>query len=289
MICAVLLGASGVAYALTRPQANQAVARRDARALLGQLRLPAGAKRSPSEPAGGGAALHPPRITNAHAVATDRWWISPESTASVLAYVEAHPPAAPGYLSRVTEGSTVIFTWTIDGAHLFSQQLQVTAQALGGGRIGIMAQAQSVWMVPRPLGERVADGVLAVDVTLRIGGGQDGRDAMHTHTYVLTGTKAAAVVRALDSLPITQPGLVYSCPAEFASEPSLTLAFKGGSGRSHPTVARASVDVYPGSKGASGWNACDAINFWIGGRRQTPLTSQTFVKRMAKLIGANFS
>jgi hypothetical protein len=41
--------------------------------------------------------------------------------------------------------------------------------------------------------------------------------------------------------------------------------------------------------GRSGWTGCDPIEFWVHGKTQKSLTSQTFVKQIARLIGANIS
>ena len=45
----------------------------------------------------------------------------------------------------------------------------------------------------------------------------------------------------------------------------------------------------PGKGGYAGSNECDAIQFWIGGKQQTALTSSTFVKQIGRLIGASIS
>jgi hypothetical protein len=204
-----------------------------------------------------------------------------------LAYVKAHRPATRGYYQLVFESSSVIFMWTIDGQHLASQQLQVTVATLADGRTGIMAQAESVWMVPRPRSERAPTSVRSVAVTLRMGSGPGGMKHEHAHTYLFThAAKVTSIVNAFDALPIAQPGLVYSCPAMIAHMPLLSVRFISGAGF---TLGRALVNVYPGSDGASGWNACDPIDFWIGSRRQTPLTSHTFVKQIGRLIGADIS
>jgi hypothetical protein len=276
----------------TRLQANKAIARRDTRALLTQLRLPPSAKRSATEPTGDGAALlHPPRITARNAAGVSTWWISGEAPGTLFSYLQAHPPLERGYYQLITEpstsASTLIFGWQIDGPHLFSQQLQVTIATLAHGQTGIMAQARSVWMVPRPGSERIPAGVRVVDLTLRIGSGAGGMEHQRTHRYVLTArTRVTSLLGEFDSLPIVQPGVFYSCPAMFGHEPLLTMRFMSGAGS---TLARAQVNVYPGKHGASGWNSCDPIDFWIGSRRETPLTSQTFVKQIGKLIGANIS
>lgn len=287
--CALLLllaGGPARAHARSPLQVNRATAWRDSRALLAELRLPRGALRSATQPPAPG--LSQPRVTAEHTVAVGAWWTSRSSPAQVLTYFRTHAPRAHGQLEVVTEPTTsVILMWSIDGPHLFSQQLQLTAAALPDGRTGIMAQAQSVWMVPRPPGERVPDGVRAVAVTLRIGSGLGGMRHQRTHAYRIRGAApVAAIVSAIDALPIVQPGIFYSCPAIFSGMPRLALRFLSADGS---TLAQAQVNVYPGRHGASGWNSCDPIAFWIGGRRQTPLTSHSFVRRIATLLGADFS
>jgi len=292
VIWVALLTVAGGAQAATRPQANKLTARQDTRALLKQLRLPPGARRSANEPRGdGAAALRPPRITTENTVGVSAWWTSHEAPGALFSYLQAHPPSERGYYQLITEpstpASTVIFAWDIDGPHLFSQQLQVTVATLANGETGIMAQARSVWMVPRPRSERAPANVRSVAVTLRIGSGPAGMTHERAHTYTFTHAAAVtSIVNAFDALPIAQPGVFYSCPAMFPHRPLLTIRFISAA---RSTLARAQVNVYPGRHGASGWNSCDPIEFWIDGKAQTPLTSQTFVKQIAKLIGANIS
>jgi len=279
--------ASG-ALAETQLQANQAIARRDARALLEQLQLPSGVTSSATEPMGVGTdLLKPPRVWEKNTIGVSRWMISPESPAALLAYVGAHPPRERGFRQQITEGSTVIFTWIIDGQHLLSQDLQITVAPLADGHTGLMAEAQSVWMVPRPASERVGPGIDAVDLTLRIGSGPAGVTREHVHRYVFTRpTQVTNIVQEFNRLPISQPGLLYSCPAMLPRMPLLTLRFMGANGS---TLARAAVTVHSRKNGYAGWNSCDPIDFWIGARQLTPLTSHTFVVSIGKLIGTSIS
>lgn len=287
--CAWLLIVAAGAHAGAadgRLRANRETAWRDTRALLAELLLPPGAARSASRPPS--PSLRPPRISALNTVGAHAWWTSRRSPAQVLAYFRAHAPGPSGQVEVVTEPtSSVILMWAIDGPHLFSQQLQLTVAALPDGRTGIMAQAQSTWMVPRSQSERVPSGVRAVAVTLRIGTGLGGTKHRRSHIYRITGAaRVDAIVSAIDALPIVQPGIVYSCAELLQDVPQLTLRFLSATGS---TVARAQVNVFPGRHGASGWTSCDPIDFWIGARRQTPLTSHTFVSRIATMLGADFS
>ena len=283
---AVLLTLGGVARADSRLQANKAIAQRDARALLRQLRLPSSATPSSTQPPVAG--LTPPRVSNENTVGVSAWWTASASPAAVLNYFTDHPPRMPGFTQVITEPpSLVIRSWIIDGAHLYSEDLEVTVATLANGRTGIMAQAQATWMVPRPLAEQLPAAVRSVEVTLRIGSAPGGTRDEHTRSYHLTGAATVtSIVSAFDAMPISQPGLFYGCPAMFPGMPRLRLRFLSGAG---VTLARAQVDVYPGKRGDSGWINCDPIDFWIGAKRQIPLTSHTFVRQIAKLIDANIS
>ncbi|MGH2844382.1 MAG: hypothetical protein ACRDKL_12500, partial [Solirubrobacteraceae bacterium] len=202
-LLSVLAGSAGADGGL---RANKAIALRDARALLAALRLPRGAMPTTSQPPL--PALVPPQITAENTVGVSAWWTSADTPAAVLVYVRAHPPVRPGDYQLGWGDSGDMLMWTIDGAHLYSQELQVTAATLASGHTGIMAQAQSTWMVPRPRSEQLPPGVRSVAVTLRIGSGLGGMKHQHTHHYLIThATRVAAIVSAFNTMPISQPGI----------------------------------------------------------------------------------
>lgn len=154
----------------------------------------------------------------------------------MLAYVRAHPPHVPGYYQASWWDSGDILTSLIDGAHLYSQQLRVAVATLADGQTGIMAQTQSVWMVPRSPGERVPASVRSVAIGLRIGSGLDGVRHQHTDNYLIRhAATVAAIVNAFNAMPISQPGLILNCPVMLADQPRLTLRFRSETGA---TLAR---------------------------------------------------
>lgn len=279
---------AGATGADSRLQANKAIARRDTRALLARLRLPHDATRSATEPAGAGSALKLPFGSKEDTVRLSAWWTSRESPAAVLAYLRAHEPGWGRHLQVMTEqqSTSLIYTWTIEGPHLYSQALQVTAATLADGRTGVMVQADSVWTVPRPRSEQLPAGVRSVTVALRIGSGLGGMKHQHTRTVRFTeATAVASLVAAVNALQITQPDELYMCPLLLPGRPLLTLRFVSPSS----TLAKVQVYVYPGQNGDSGWNNCDAIQFWIHGKQQTALISRTFVPYIGRLIGTRLS
>ncbi|MDE3134038.1 MAG: hypothetical protein KGL15_08235 [Acidobacteriota bacterium] len=216
------------------------------------------------------------------------WWTSRESPAAILAYVRAHEPAWNRYVQVMTQqqSTSLLYTWTIEGPHLYSRELQVTAVKLADGRTGIMARAASVWTVPRRRGEQLPARVRSVTVTLRIGSGVGGMKHQRTRTVRFThAATVASIVKAFNALQISPPGQVYMCPLLLPGRPLLALRFIGAGAM----LAKAQVYVYPGHNGGSGWNNCDAIQFWIDGKQQTSLISRTFVAYIGRLIGANIS
>lgn len=137
---------------------------------------------------------------------------------------------------------------------------------------------------------RVPGGVRIVEVTLRVGHGPLGNKDVVTSTHVFTGAATVQVLIArVDALATVPAGSVWNCPAVIA-EPTrrmLILSFKTGPAK--PAIARVEVDVSAGRNGDSGWTPCDGIEFSVSGKRQLLLISDTFVRRVAKLIGANIS
>lgn len=270
--------------AVTRLQANKAAARHDARTLVASLRLPSGATRRPERPL---------TVSSVGFTGHAKWTIG-ESQQAVIAYVRHHQPAGarlessgtstgPGISSQLT----LMYDWPSLGMELYGRSLSISVGALADGGSEIVATSESYWTIPRPRSEQVPSGVRAVEVTLRLGSGSLGLRRPRTTTHVFTGAvTVATIVADLNSLPIVQPGIVYSCTLELSNGPRLTLRFTGASGA---TLARVQVNVHPGKQGGSGWNACDPIQFWIGNKQQTALTSQSFVAKIARLIGANIS
>lgn len=306
-VLAALLCLGGVALAAAaklpaawRAQlhANERAARQDARALLESLHLPAGVRRIAGEPRfarplGGGGALD-----YAYNAGEQSWWESAAGPQSIIAYVEAHRPPGASILSTGSGGDSqtattsleVMFSWPPIGAQVYNRTLTLSVITPAHGDSAIVARSEAAWIVPRAASERVPAAVHDIELSLRIGGGPFGERHMRTRTYLVwRRTRVATIVRELDSLLTVQPGVAYSCPAEVGGvqRPELTLQFRAGP--AGPALARATVYVFPGRTGASGWNACDPIAFWIGSRAQTPLTSRTFVRSIGRLMGADIS
>lgn len=289
-----------------RVQANQRAARRDARQLLERLRLPPTDITAPRTI----PAFARGFLTNSSPASTDyagasRWEVASASPRAIIAYVRKHRPAGStldfgsGSSSDSKTGVTSIdvqFSWPDVSGQLLNRSLTVTVATPRHGPSVVIARSESAWFVPRPVSESVPAGVHTVAVTVRLGPALPGPvmkpgGKVHTMTYVISrAARVATLVNSFDQLPIVQPSSEpVACPLLLtgSSASQLTLAFM--TGRHGRILARAQVYIHRGRRWEDGGSACDPIDFWIGGRRQTELTSPSFVKQVGSMVGADIS
>ncbi|HET7051964.1 MAG TPA: hypothetical protein VFI54_27080 [Solirubrobacteraceae bacterium] len=245
-------------------------ARADAKTLLSRLNLPAGAVALSHEPAGdGGVLARPisrpaatPELVDEHA-----WWRVPGSAASVLVYLNAHPPRG-GKLTQSGSQSPphgqavsgfVGFSWPPVARLLTNRQLLVQAVDLTGGGTAVRADAQVQWIIPRPVSERIPRGVHEIDVTRAAPGESPSLSIRVASPHVIR-----ALVRMVDALEIVQPG-AYACPMVLAGAPVVTFTFRASDGGT--VLARASELASAREPTTS----CDPMTFSIRGHPQTPL------------------
>ena len=298
VIAAAVLAIAGVAAAQpeTQLQTNKAAAQRDARKLLSLVRLPKDMRRSAARPRVGGMLVGERSANGPYYAGDQAYWTTEADPQAIMAYIKAHKPA--GSTIETSGSSTapetsldVMFIWPALGVRVYGRTMWVSVVSAPGSPSAVVAQSQSGWMVPRASAERVPTSVRSVAITLRLGSGLAGTNGhMHISTYVVwRRVRVAALVNAFNRLPIVQPGTMPSCTLEVGGNdrPALTLQFRAG--QAGPALARARVYVIPGKNGDAGWNMCNPIQFWIGSKQQTSLTSQTFVRQIGRLIGANIS
>jgi hypothetical protein len=267
---------------------NQRAARLDAAKRLRSLGLPAAATRSPTEPAGDGGWLKPLHALTATTVNADvhAWWLVPGGPDSVLAYIKAHPPAGSklyttgsGYNGR--SGRTVEslgYIWPAIPAVLGLRELAVSVTSLSGTVTGVLAQAESDWIVPRPPSERVPAGAHEIDVT------SAKLDGPTTVSLSLTNAaKVRRIASLIDAMPIVQPA-TYSCP-ELTAVGARVMTFKFRARVGGQLLAQATYTDYARLTAPSG--PCNPIDFSIGGRRQEALIGGEFVKQVQPVLGVS--
>jgi hypothetical protein len=144
-----------------------------------------------------------------------------------------------------------VFGWPPVAGVLSSRWLVITAVALSDGQTGVRADAEDVWIAPRPASEQVPSGVRLVTVTVRQFDGP-----LSLPLIVGSEAKVKRIIDLADALPAAQPG-VEACPADFG--PIVQLAFLSAPGTQ--PLASLSADS----------SGCGSVGFSIAGVSQPAL------------------
>lgn len=242
---------------------SEVQAQSDAQALLGLLRLPAGASVSPAEPAGDGGVLARPGVGPAatpNAVDVSESWTTPGSPHEALAYITAHLPDSPtvsthGYAGgpgTPTNGYRA-FQWPADAEH--PGLLVINGVALADGSTGIRADAQVVWETLRPAGEVFPAGSL---MRITVGSSIPSNRPHQRPLMVISQAKIRKLTAALNALEAAQPGTLF-CP----SDPGISIRLAIYTRGSLRPEAVAVVDPW----------GCSSVHVEIAGRHEPPLQS----------------
>jgi hypothetical protein len=156
--------------------------------------------------------------------------------------------------------------------------LAVTVTTVSGGRTGVLAESDAIWLVPRPRSERIPAATRELDVAVT----RDGQAPFAR--FAIVGSQLHAIERRLDRLEVGQP-YVINCPAEMSQgSREVTLAFLNAAGA---TVARASWTAY------AGWGTksfeCDEISFAVGGRSKPALLGGNFFGWLGHQLHTSFA
>lgn len=259
----VVLAGASAALAFRTAVANRQAARVDARHLLSSVRLPAGATLSRGDPSVGrrlGQANEAPASTAL--VDRHRFWRVSGDPAAVIAWLQAHPPARSqltgtsssrgrgyeieGLAFSVPSVPNVILLRTL----VFS----VTAARHGGS--AVRADAEIVWVKPRPRAERVPAGVHVVTVTDTRIDIHTGKSTTSAPIVVTAATKVDRIAQLVNGLAIDQLGLV-PCPADFG--PNVAVKFYAAPGG--PVLAQADADG----------SGCGTVSFTLNGKTEPTL------------------
>ncbi|MFZ0386978.1 MAG: hypothetical protein WAL22_15030 [Solirubrobacteraceae bacterium] len=272
-----------------KARANRRAARRDARSLLTKLKLPAGATSVPSEPAHDHGYLKPqPLLEEEFASLTAHaWWTVPGDPQSVLNAIEANPPAGAtqngtgrgGNFKTGTSELGVEYQSPPVANVLGSRLLEVTVTSIGPGRTGVLAESQSVWIVPRPASERIPAATRVVQIASAVPGAAD--DGTVT---VMRRGQVGSIVALLNRLPIVQPG-VTGCPAQIEGK-TITMTFRASSSAPALAVLRF-VDYQPWTAASS--DQCAPVQLSVAGRVRPALDGGDFIKRIERVIGLNIT
>jgi hypothetical protein len=268
-----------------RARANRRAARLDAASLLTKLKLPAGATSVPSEPAHDHGYLGPLQLLEADfaSATAHAWWTVPGDPQSVIDAIEADPPAGAtqdgtgsgGNFKTGTSELDVDYQWPPVAGVLAARLLRVTVSSIGGGLTGVLAESQSVWLVPRPASERIPAATRIVQISSAVPG------AAHGGSLTLTrGARVDAIVALLNGLPIVQPGATC-CPA-LIDPRTITMTFRART--SGPVLAALRFADYRPWKAAYS-NECAPVQLSVAGRRWPALDGGAFIEQIERIIG----
>jgi hypothetical protein len=161
---------------------------------------------------------------------------------------------------------------TIPGV-LSTRSVIVDVVQLPDGSTALRADAQVVWVTPRPPSERTPPGSHLLRVSL-VGGFN--RDRLKQRPFTVTAKKRIhEIVALLNSLPAEQPGL-RSCPADFGIRVRLALYAKRG--------------VRPLAVAEADPSGCGGVGLSLGDTEQPRLEGGiSLVQKVQKVLGVKFS
>lgn len=253
------------ASSLQTAASNEAAAQTDAQSLLAQLELPSGAEQSADEPSGedsllarpGSGPPATPNVVDVHA-----WWLVPDTPKQVLAHIREHLPVEARHTlsgslagSGVPPNETEGFAWPPVAQVLSTRWLVVKVVQLPSGSTALRADAEVVWVTPRPASETVPLDAHLLRVSVLHTLGSTPRHAGHPFTLTATD-KIDRIVALLNELPAAQPG-TRNCPADFGV--LMRIAF-------YPrprSAASAVAEIDPGG--------CRGVSLTLGGITQPRL------------------
>jgi hypothetical protein len=268
---------------------NQRAAARDDHLLLGRLVLPADARSSPREPAGGGSALasEGPHTTNPDVIDQHAWWVVPRPELAVLAFVNAHIPAGShiytsGWGSRygIRTSSYVWFQWPAIKSVLYERTLMVQLAHLPDGSTGVRADARDVWEMPRPASEQIPSSARVLDVFVvparPFGRHPIRRPVLRSLSITVTDRANVSKIAAMIDHLATRQFVGTMCRAGDGEGPSVVFNFRSRKGG--PVLAQASEE-------ASGEGPCEPMHLWIHKQKQTPLAGgYSVIQQTEKLL-----
>jgi hypothetical protein len=270
---------------------SESAAQADAASLLAELPLPPGSSESASEPAEDDSLLaHPgegPPVTP-NAVDVHAWWLVPASPAETLVYVCTHLPAGTistmigGGISGPSTPENEVGAFAVPGN---PGTLVIWAVRLPNGSTALRADAQVVWITPRPVSDTIPSGAHLLRIAVHDPNTNYSNiveSAFRSLLDRLPGKVTSVgqideIVTLLNELKAVQPGL-RSCPFAGAEDSNVELSFYA----SIHAVPLALVDIHLGG--------CGGVGVSIGGVPQQMLQGGSeLIDTIGKILGIKAS
>lgn len=256
-----------LADARTKPTSTEArgPALADARKRLRSFQPPPGSRRVPGLAKslhlnGPGFTIGSPNFFHIHPF----FWVSSESVDAVRRYLSAHAP--PGSQLNITSESGTSggtyrwdygYSWPELAEVAYERELLVGVVARPGGGSALRADAQGVWLEPKPPTERIPEAASLLEVVETLG--------ERTHrASTQSATKVTAVAELLDGFPIVQRSGPISCTAIPSEQAILRAYFRDAPGGA---VLAETEQTLPEA-------SCQAIGLTIEGKEQRPLINE---------------
>jgi hypothetical protein len=178
-----------------------------------------------------------------------------------MSYINSHRPvgaslvsSGTGYLGRAVVFET--FGWPATDGSLTARWLVLEAVGLPGHRTGLRADAEDVWITPRPASERIPSRSTSLVVSVR-----RGSKVINGPFTFIGSMRIGAATALINSLPAFQPG-GYSCPDDVGVDARLVFRLAGVS----QPLAVADVDP----------QGCGVVGLRLRARAEPPLASDGF-------------
>ncbi len=271
---------------------SESAAQADAASLLAELPLPPGSSESSTEPAEDDSLLAHPGIgppATPNAVDEHAWWLVPVAPAEALVYICAHLPtgtARTGF-GRGPSGPNVpeneIAAFAVPGS---PGTLVIWAVRLPNGSTALRADAQVVWITPRPASETIPSGAHLLRIAAHSRNSRHRRSSRYSESGLLSllerlpwkvtsAGQIEEIVALLNKLRVDQPGLRH-CPLS-VGDSSVDLTFYASPGTAPLAVADIEPVGCPGS-----------VSLTIGGISQPRLEGGwSLVEQIGEALGVN--
>jgi hypothetical protein len=197
-----------------------------------------------------------PNFLDVHA-----FWIVPEPVEAVRRYLQENVPPGSELGIQGEEGDRggvyrwdYAYEWPELAEVADGRSLLVGVVAKGPGEAAIRADAQAIWLEPRPASERIPAAARILEVSRTLGG--------RTKSTTLRKPRAvAALARLIDGFGIVQREGPHSCTLVPREQAIIRLVFRAAPGG--PVLAE--------TEQKSPASSCDVLALTIRGKPQRPL------------------
>jgi hypothetical protein len=286
-------GGSAAAVVARESAHNEAVAERDAKANLGRLRLPAGARPSARVPSGVPAGrLRGPNGTpgGGRFVTSHSFWTAPGEPSAVLRFLRRHPPHGTELGGEIggTAGTGFEFEWRGSPRGVWGSWVTITVVGRAGGGSAIRADAWDWWELPRSPASQIPAGAgyLSLKITPSREFGvetQPGEPSplppLPPPRFAATAnpTFIAGLVRLINRQPAYQTTTLPSCgPGSFETTHEFELTLRDHRGGKVLATLNQHDPIGP----------CDPLFLKVGGTAQSLSLGYEVLRRVHGLIHA---